>query len=43
MTSVSERRTERVAGRVPPHSVESEESVLGSILLSVDAANEVMD
>jgi replicative DNA helicase len=32
-----------VAGRVPPHSVESEESVLGSILLSVDAANEVMD
>jgi replicative DNA helicase len=43
MTSVSERRPERVAGRVPPHSVEAEESVLGSILLSVDAANEVMD
>lgn len=28
---------------MPPHSVESEESVLGAILLSVDALNEVMD
>lgn len=30
-------------GRVPPHSIESEESVLGAVLLSVDALNEVMD
>lgn len=33
----------RSAGRVPPHSREAEESVLGAVLLSVDAANEVMD
>ena len=44
MTTVSDRRTEQIAsGRVPPHSVESEESVLGSILLSSESANEVMD
>jgi replicative DNA helicase len=43
MTTVSDRTSQRVAGRVPPHSVEAEESVLGSILLSSDAANEVMD
>lgn len=29
--------------RLPPHSNEAEESVLGSILLSSDAANEVLD
>ena len=29
--------------RVPPHSVESEESVLGAMLMSTDAVNEVMD
>ena len=43
MTTVSDRTSQRVAGRVPPHSVEAEESVLGSTLLSSDAANEVMD
>src|SRR5690606_21922921 len=44
MTTVSDRRSEHItSGRVPPHSVESEESVLGSILLSSDSANEVMD
>lgn len=43
MTSVADRRLERVGGRVPPHSIESEESVLGAILMSVDAANQVMD
>lgn len=42
MTTV-ERPPQRGTGRVPPHSSEAEESVLGSILLSVDAANEVMD
>jgi replicative DNA helicase len=41
VTSLHERRDS--GNRVPPHSIESEESVLGSILLSVDAANEVMD
>ncbi|HEX2367670.1 MAG TPA: replicative DNA helicase [Acidimicrobiia bacterium] len=30
-------------GRVPPHNVEAEESVLGALLLSVDAASLVMD
>ena len=33
----------RVSARVPPYSAEAEESVLGSILLSSDAANEVLD
>ncbi len=32
-----------VGTRVPPHSLEAEESVLGSVMLSADAANEVMD
>ncbi|MFP5331221.1 MAG: replicative DNA helicase [Acidimicrobiia bacterium] len=44
MTTVSDRRSDHItSGRVPPHSVESEESVLGSILLSAESANEVMD
>jgi len=44
MTTVSDRRNEQfTSGRVPPHSIESEESVLGSILLSAESANEVMD
>jgi replicative DNA helicase len=44
MTTVSDRRSEQItSGRVPPHSIESEESVIGSILLSSDSANEVMD
>ena len=33
----------RSGSRVPPHSREAEESVLGAVLLSIDAANEVMD
>ena len=37
-----ERRRGRV-GRVPPHSGEAEESVLGAILLSRDATNKVME
>jgi len=43
MTAVVESRSQRIGGRVPPHSVEAEESVLGAILLSSDAAAEVMD
>lgn len=35
--------TTRSGARVPPHSREAEESVLGAVLLSIDAANEVMD
>ena len=31
------------SARIPPHNNEAEESVLGSILLSSDAANEVLD
>ena len=31
------------SARIPPHSTEAEESVLGSILLSSDAANDVLD
>ncbi len=30
-------------GRVPPHNIEAEESVLGAIMLSAEAANLVMD
>src|SRR5690606_6679609 len=33
----------RPASRVPPHSREAEESLLGAVLLSPDAANDVMD
>ena len=43
MTAVVESRSQRIGGRVPPHSVEAEESVLGAILLSSEAAAEVMD
>ena len=31
------------SSRVPPHNLEAEESVLGSVMLSIDAANAVMD
>ena len=31
------------SGRVPPHNLEAEESVLGAVMLSADAANAVMD
>jgi replicative DNA helicase len=34
---------DRPVGRVPPHSRDAEASVLGAILLSGDAANQVMD
>jgi replicative DNA helicase len=37
------RSVSRPGVRVPPHNVEAEESVLGAVLLSVDAANLVMD
>ncbi|HEY7565165.1 MAG TPA: replicative DNA helicase [Acidimicrobiia bacterium] len=44
MTSTLDRPTTSRAGyRVPPHSREAEESVIGAILLSDHAANEVMD
>ncbi len=45
MTATFERNqpTGRSVGRVPPHSREAEESVLGALLLSPHAANEVMD
>jgi replicative DNA helicase len=43
MTSTLDRPTDRSTFRVPPHSREAEESVLGAVLLSDTAANEVMD
>ncbi|MEX2624833.1 MAG: replicative DNA helicase [Acidimicrobiia bacterium] len=43
MTAIIERNQSRGIGRVPPHSREAEESVLGALLLSPHAANEVMD
>ncbi|MDP3983923.1 MAG: DnaB-like helicase N-terminal domain-containing protein, partial [Acidimicrobiia bacterium] len=43
MTTAIERNPSRSVGRVPPHSREAEESVLGALLLSPHAANEVMD
>ncbi|RLE23833.1 MAG: hypothetical protein DRJ50_05595, partial [Actinobacteria bacterium] len=39
VTSVAERPTGTRGLQVPPHSVEAEESVLGAVLLSSDAAN----
>ncbi len=43
MTSVTEPREMRPGYRSPPHSREAEESVIGAVLLSEDAVNEVMD
>ncbi len=43
MDQLTEQRPMRPGYRNPPHSRESEESVLGAILLSEDAVNEVMD
>ncbi|MDX1468090.1 MAG: replicative DNA helicase [Acidimicrobiia bacterium] len=43
MTSTSETREMRPGYRTPPHSREAEESVIGAVLLSEDAVNEVMD
>ncbi|MEN8233458.1 MAG: replicative DNA helicase [Actinomycetota bacterium] len=39
MTSVAERPSGARQLQVPPHSIEAEESVLGAVLLSADAAN----
>ncbi|MEN8113719.1 MAG: replicative DNA helicase [Actinomycetota bacterium] len=39
MTSVAERPPGARQLQVPPHSIEAEESVLGAVLLSADAAN----
>lgn len=43
MTSVTETSQMRPGYRNPPHSREAEESVIGALLLSVEAVNEVMD
>ena len=43
MTGMIEQREMRPGYRNPPHSREAEESVIGAVLLSVDAVNEVMD
>jgi len=43
MTTVGESTQMRPGYRSPPHSREAEESVLGAVLLSEDAVNEVMD
>ncbi|HIE21331.1 MAG TPA: replicative DNA helicase, partial [Acidimicrobiia bacterium] len=43
MTSVTDQAQMRPGHRSPPHSREAEESVIGAVLLSEDAVNEVMD
>lgn len=43
MTMTSDERQMRPGYRNPPHSREAEESVIGAVLLSEDAVNEVMD
>ena len=43
MTSVTDQTSMRPGYRNPPHSREAEESVIGAVLLSEDAASEVMD
>ena len=43
MTIGSEERQMRPGYRNPPHSREAEESVIGAVLLSEDAVNDVMD
>lgn len=43
MTMTSDERQMRPGYRNPPHSREAEESVIGAILLSEDALNDVMD
>lgn len=42
MTAVIETQTAR-SPRVPPHSIDAEESVLGAVLLSSDAANVALE
>ncbi|HEX6301687.1 MAG TPA: replicative DNA helicase [Acidimicrobiia bacterium] len=43
MTTTGEHIEMRPSYRQPPHSREAEESVIGAVLLSEDAVNEVMD
>jgi len=43
MTTTGEHTQMRPGYRQPPHSREAEESVIGAVLLSEDAVNEVMD
>ncbi len=43
MTGMTEQSELRPGYRNPPHSREAEESIIGAVLLSVDAVNEVMD
>ncbi|HUG08724.1 MAG TPA: replicative DNA helicase [Acidimicrobiia bacterium] len=43
MTTVGDQTQMRPGYRSPPHSREAEESVIGALLLSEEAANEVMD
>jgi replicative DNA helicase len=43
MTMTSDDRQMRPGYRTPPHSREAEESVIGAVLLSEDAVNDVMD
>jgi len=43
MTGTTEQSELRPGYRNPPHSREAEESIIGAVLLSVDAVNEVMD
>ncbi len=43
MTTVGDQTQMRPGYRNPPHSREAEESVIGALLLSEEAANEVMD
>jgi len=42
MTAVIESQTAR-SPRVPPHSIDAEESVLGAVLLSSDVANAALE
>jgi replicative DNA helicase len=43
MTTIGDHTQMRPGYRSPPHSREAEESVIGAVLLSKDAVNEVMD
>lgn len=43
MTTMTEQTQMRPGYRSPPHSREAEESVIGAVLLSEEAVNEVMD
>ncbi len=43
MTTIENQTAMRPSYRQPPHSREAEESVIGALLLSEDAVNEVMD